>query len=429
MTMQKTTEQEAQDLADLAKQMEMKAGLEILEAAFQNVKSQTIFDHSKVEQVKEEAAERNMRFGNQGQKAGEYSLPDLWLGREILNARKKGEELPSRLGAKLLTMTTDGTATGAELLETQTMAALWEDLHLATKVTALLGPPVNMPSQTLKLPYGLGDVTFKKPSGQGQPVTAVDLSTGDKDLVAYPVKAQVDISDELDADSIIALLPQIKQTLVRNGAETLDELVMCADTTTGTTNLNEYGAAIAADSRFLIGFNGLIHQALVDASGVTTVSSLTTLTNASFLTMLALMGKYGGDIDKLVFIMDVWTMFKALGLTNVETVDKFGPAATILRGQLGAIYGVPIVVTGQLPKSDANGRVDGVTAGNNTKGRIICVHRDMWKVGTRQALQIQTEHSAAKGLTSIVAYMRPALECYGVRANMAHTILGYNTTI
>lgn len=426
MTLQQATEQEAQDLADLAAQMQMKAGLEVLAEQFQAVKGQVIFDSAKVEEVVEQ---RSMRFGDQTREAGKFSNGELWLGREILQARKKGEDLPSNLDAQLRAMTTGGAATGAELLETQTMAQLWEDLHLATKVTALLGPPISMPSQTLKLPYGLGDVVFKKPAGEGQAVTAVDLATGDKDLVAYPVKAQVDISDELDADSIIALLPQIRATLVRNGAETLDELIMCADTTTGAANLNQYGTAISADSRFLIGFDGLVHQALVDASGVTSTAELTTLEAADFLAMLALMGKYGGAIDRLVFIMDVWTMFKALAITNVETVDKFGPNATILKGQLGAIYGVPIVVSGQLPKSDANGRVDASTPSNNDAGRIICVHRDMWKVGTRQALQIQTEHSAAKGLTSIVAYMRPALECYGVRASMTHTVLGYHVTL
>lgn len=368
-----------------------------------------------------------------------YSLEQIALGRMLLNAR--GEVLPDAMEERFQsladravkhTLTTGGTATGAELIDIITWPSLFQDIVSRTLVAGLFQPWVDMPSQSLELP-SLGDVTFYKPAGEGQSVTATDLATAKRTLTACTIKGQVDISDEESEDAVIALIPEIASILRRNASAAIDEAILCADATTGKENVNFYyptsGADIATTSRFLLGFDGLIHYCLNEVTGnVSNVGAA--LDAAKIRAILALMGKYGVNPERIAFITDIWDKIVLLGLSELLTVDKMGLAATILTGQIGNIYGSPVIISTALAKACATGQVH-QTGGNNTKGRFLAVNRDMWKFGIRRNIRVATERSEAKTLTSVVVTMRIGLQCFGDRssADYTHAILGYNTTI
>lgn len=371
---------------------------------------------------------------NRKLKVAEYSFEHIALGRLLLKARDGllPDSLEERFQseAKKYTMTEAGAATGAELVEDPYWGQIFEDVRNATKVAQLF-ESVPMTSKTLEL-CELGDAVFYKPAGEGQAVTATDPATAKRTITAFELKAQVDVSDELDEDAIISMLPALRSRLVTNAAETIDEALLCADASTGKQNINYYAATDGSDlttsSRFLLGFDGILHYCLAEVTGQK--SSVTTLATTSFLTLLSLLGKYGDDPTRLCFILDRGSKLKALGLTEFLGVDKFGSGATILTGQIGSIFGSPVVMSGTLALSNATGQVD-QTAGNNTKGRIVLVNRDMWKVGMRRTVRIATERSESKGLTSLVCTFRMGLQCLGDRssAQYAHTALGYNVTV
>jgi hypothetical protein len=176
-----------------------------------------------------------------------------------------------------------------------------------------------------------------------------------------------------------------------------------------------------------MGFDGLLHLPLKENTAQT--NSTATLADTSYQALLTLLGEYGVDPARVAFIEDLYVYFKSLTLTNVLTVDKFGSGATILSGQLASIFGVPIVISGQMPKASSDGMIDGATPGNNDAGRILAVNRDMWTVGIRQPIRIATERSESKGLTSVVITIRLALACYGVRASAQHVALNYHITV
>lgn len=368
-----------------------------------------------------------------------YSFEEIALGRMLLNAR--GEVLPDAMESRFqsladkatkYTMTTDGSGTGSELIDTVMWNQLFQDIVSQTLVAGLFTPWVDMPSQSMELP-SLGDVTFYKPAGEGQAVTATDLATAKRTLTAYTLKAQVDVSDEESEDAVIAMIPEIATILRRNAQQIIDEAILCADNSTGKENVNYYyptsGADIATSSRFLLGFDGLIHYCLNEVTGnVSNVGAA--LDAAKIRAILALMGKYGVNPDRVAFVTDLWNKNVLLGLTELQTVDKMGPKATILTGEIGAIYGSPVIISTALAKSCSTGQVH-QTGGNNTKGRFIAVNRDMWKFGVRRNIRVATERSESKTLTSIVVTMRIGLQCYGDRssAGYTHAILGYNCTI
>jgi HK97 family phage major capsid protein len=361
---------------------------------------------------------------------------DYWsllLGQTLFRA--KGAALPVEYESRLValsekrTMTSVGTGTGEELVAVEQSADLLRDIYLATNVMSAL-PAINMPTGQMKLSQITSDAIFYKPSAEATAVTATDLATAERDFIAYTLKAQIDVSDELAEDSIIALLPQLRVILLQNAAQAVDEAILNADASTGTQNINYYaasgGSALSTASRFLLGFDGLIHLALNEASGMTV--DVGTLETTDFISLLAKMEKYGVNPKSVLFIMDIATYLKAIQLDGVSTFDKMGAKATISTGELAQIWGIPIIVSGQMAKANATGQVD-QTAGNNTKGRIIAVNKECWRVGLARPVQVRTERSESKTSQSLIVSFRLALQCWGDRSSATHTALGYDITV
>ena len=126
--------------------------------------------------------------------------------------------------------------------------------------------------------------------------------------------------------------------------------------------------------------------------------------------------------------MDVDTYIRCLGITNFRTLDKLGPNATLLQGQLAAVEGIPVLVSEQMKAADADGKV--TSGGNtNTTGRLLIVNRTQWRVGFRRELTIETERDIQKRQNVMVVSMRIAFaERTGNRSTATHTALQYNIT-
>ena len=108
-----------------------------------------------------------------------------------------------------------------------------------------------------------------------------------------------------------------------------------------------------------------------------------------------LLGKYGVRPSELAYITDVGTYIKSLGITEFRTPDKLGPQATLLNGQLAQVDGIPVIVSEQMAKSDADGKV--TDGGNtNTKGRLLVANRTQWWLGFRRELMIETTRDIQK---------------------------------
>lgn len=392
----------------------------------------TAFTGEAFDQIVKNAAERHIKFpGASPEALDELTPEDMLVGRHIMSDRiargiDSGYNLQDRLDAAMRTMTTGGTATGAELLESPMLAKLWQDLKLKAKVANLFTPHIDMPGKTLDLPLGLGDVNFYKPGGEGQSVAATNLGTAKRTLTAYPLKCQVDISDELDQDSVIAILPQIRAALTRRGAEVLDKVILKGDTEAGATgNINSDDAAPGGTEDYLLGFDGLIKYALVTNSGQS--SDLGALAVADFGTLMGLLQKYAVDFERLAWISGWYTYLFAVTMSDFRTVDKLGAKATLLTGQVGAVYNIPYICSGEMEKVDDDGKYTTTSpSSNDTDGRLLLVHRDMWRVGVRKPFRIATERSEAKGQTSLVGTMRIALNSYDAAG--VHTAIGYNVT-
>ena len=317
---------------------------------------------------------------------------------------------------------------GDELVPTAEAATLWADVNLDTHVAALF-PRVDMPTNPFQLPLQLGNVSWY-PGTENTATTDTALATARQTLTAYELVAEVPWSLTLDEDAVIAMAGEVRSTLVRNAVEVIDDVLLNADTT-AVNNINADTATITASDagkgHWLVGFDGLLHLPLIDntAQG----NDHGDAPDADMYNEVrGLLGKYGVRPSELAYIVDVSTYIKSLGAEEFRTLDKLGPQATILNGQLAQVDGIPVIVSEQMAKSDDDGKV--TSGGTNAKGRLLLVNRSQWRLGFRRELMIETTRDIQKRQNIMVVSMRLAfMERSGNRGAASHTALQYNITV
>ena len=368
---------------------------------------------------------------------GKYAgldMLDLACVRSLLTAQFRE---PSGLNPRMLedwqtnvkaAMDSTTAGSGDELVDTQEARALWDDVNLETAVAPLFNT-IQMPSNPFQIPLQMGDVNWY-PGTENSAVTGTALTTARQTLTAYELVAEVPWSYDLDEDAVIAMMEELRRGLLRNAREVIDDVLLNADTT-ATDNINADEAAIATSDggkgHWLLGFDGILHLPLVDnTSQANDLSGA--VSDSMFNQVRAKLGKYGVRPSELVYICDVNTFIRALSIDSFRTLDKFGPQATVLTGQLGAVEGIPVIVSEQMKLADADGKV---TGGGNTAntGRLLIVNRSQWRVGFKRELAIETVRDAQKRQNIMVVSFRIGLqERSGSRSSATHTALQYNIT-
>ena len=286
---------------------------------------------------------------------------------------------------------------GDELVATLEARELWMDVNLQTLVAPLV-PTFSMPSNPFDIPRQLGDVNF------------------------YPGTEE--------EDAVIALLPEIRAGLVRNVAEVLDDIVLNADATT-SNNINADGATISTSdsgkAHWLLGYDGIVHLPLVDNTGQSNDHNAA-VSDDMFNEIRAKLGKYGARPSQLVWVMDVNTFIRAQSISQFRTMDKLGPNATLLTGMLGAVEGIPVIVSEQMKLADTDGKV--TDSGNATDtGRLLIFNRTQWAQGFRRELTLDVDRDTQKRQTVVTVGFRHALtERSGARSTATHTALQYDIT-
>lgn len=281
---------------------------------------------------------------------------------------------------------------------------------------------VDMPSDPYELPYEGTDPTVSFVpettneaqlliSGSGAVIPDSKIGTGKAQLDAKKLALRVGVSSEFVEDSIVPVLPMFREQAMRAMADAIDNVLLNGDTTNaGTGNINLDDADPADTSKYLA-FDGLRHLPLVtttanavDASGAPSLALLRQ-------TRFAMAGKFSINPAGLAWIVDNQTYQALLNLDEVVTVDKFGPNATVLNGQLASIDGTPIIVSAEMGLTEADGKISN-TGSNNTKGQAVCVYRRGWVVGYRRRIATDVSYLPYYDAYQMTATMRLAFVYY-----------------
>lgn len=246
--------------------------------------------------------------------------------------------------------------------------------------------------------------------------------TASLSLEAKTLIITVYYSDELLEDSIFDIAEFVMGEITDAYETSLHEIIINGDTVTGTTNINWNGANTSTlpdgNKTDFIKFDGGRKLAITKSA---TENAGANLAVVNIRNARAKMGVKGLNPANLVMVPDTETYFDLMNLSPVETLEKFGDAATIKNGVLTAIDGIEIVNREEMLKAAATGIIDGVTPGNNSKGQILIIHAPSLVVGIRRGLTTETSRYAEEQETGITGSARVAVSWNDVQNNKSAT--------
>lgn len=301
------------------------------------------------------------------------------------------------------------------------------NLHEKTRAMGKIAPlftRIDIPTNPWKWPLEGADATayrVAEPTGDTESkMTASTPGTVAATFDAEIFGGRVLFSRSLEADSALAVLPFTKMKLAK-AFYIAEEMAILDGDTDGTHQDTDVQAIGSTDAR--TAWDGLRKRALAETTQATTTTSV-----ANLAAIRKSMGKWGVNPMDLAFIVGVSSLHVIQSDSNVLTVDKFGPNATILNGQIGSLYGVPIICSEYVREGlNASGVQDGITT---TKTYNMCVNRNEWAIGQRMALDIEVDDSIYRETFQrvVIAFQREDFQSIAAASTDDTTSIGYNVT-
>ena len=396
--------------------------------------AQTVLEGNKIGEKTLSARGREvmLRAAEKAMKAGPRAVtidPKQFSAESAAGFKSIRAEYYADARTKAMVSTTSGS--GDQWVPTFASAELWTDVHLQTAIAARI-PRVSMPTNPFTLPTLTSDPTFYYASTENVAVTGSNPGTGNATLTAKKIQADVTFSGETSEDSIIAIAPTVRATLVRRAAQSIDDIIVHGDIETGGTgNVNSDDAAPAASS-FYLALDGLRKFCLVtNTAQVKQFAGAPTST--LYLNTKSKLGKYGARPRELLAITGQSTIDALLDITGVKLVYEYGPNATVLTGELGQFFGTPILLSEAIPgtstdKVDDDGKYSYTSPStNDTDGWIVLVNPNQWRTGFRRDIQLESFRDIQKDSNILVCSFRMALIPSGIATT--HTAIGYDITV
>jgi HK97 family phage major capsid protein len=225
------------------------------------------------------------------------------------------------------------------------------------------------------------------------------------DFTPHKFMATTHLAKDEEEDTILPLLDFLRTASMRRMGRAIDKALLRGDGslsgfTASPTN------AITAGTGYAAVFKGIATLAN-DISGlrVQTGGNATKATPANIASARAVLGKYGLQLgDHLVYLTTIEGYNELVSNSDFRTVDKFGPNATYLTGALGAVYGIPVMITEFL---DVVGGAD--------RHIGLLVYKPGFLVAERRAMEIESEYDPRRQLTAI--YMSTRLDMKALTTN------------
>ncbi len=277
-------------------------------------------------------------------------------------------------------------------------AQIWNKARLDNVILPLF-KAVEMPSNPFELPIeGTDPTVYFVPEtkneteltlGSGNTIPDSKVGSGKVQLTAKKLALRVGFSSELVEDSVVPVLNIYREQAMRAIANSIDYVLLNGDTAT-SGNVNKDGGTPGSTDRYLA-FDALRKLPLVTNTGnavdaANVAPSLTLLRSARF----KLDTRYAARPSDLAWIVDGGTYAKFLAMSEFLTMDKAGPMATALTGQIGFVDGAPVLVSAEAPLTYTNGKVHATLT--NDRGQAVCVYRPGWFVGYRRRIAVSVDY-------------------------------------
>ena len=298
---------------------------------------------------------------------------------------------------------------GYEWVPTGFSSQVLLSIELSLKVPALF-QTINMPTNPYTLPVqssnASGYLISENTADEGIKITASTPGTSNATFTARKLAGRVVFSDEVTEDSIIPIMPFVRQELTKAIARAHETALINGDRTgaAGVASSHQDNASTALftsnqDPR--LAFDGLRYFALNQAD--TSTKSFSAVPSDTLMNdVRVLMGKHGTYPSDLVWLMSVDTYLRSIySLSNLLTLDKYGPQATVLSGEIMKYQGIPVVISEYLFSNlSTTGLYDGSTTNNSM---LLLVYRDGFYNGYRGGITLASEMDIERDQIKLVA--------------------------
>jgi len=341
---------------------------------------------------------------------------NMFHGPDRALARRGAWEDTAAYRRATLAMDTQESGFGQQLVGAQYVGELWEAARRESRVFNLIESfEMTAPTSYLPVEVDIPEMLFVSESLTFNATNYATVKTGSNRVQVDAKKFLIHQiwSGEMEEDSIIPYIPFLRRQAAFSIAHYADSAVLNGDTTnsaTGNINLDD---ADPADTKHYLAFDGIRHAALVDNTNNDNDAGAVAPT-------LALLHNLRGDMidparlvdwghpansDDLVYITDPETSDRVALIDEVLTVDKYGPQATVLTGEVLKIARHPLVSSMAMSKTEADGKVS-TTPGLNIRGQVAAFNRRAFKSGWRRRVQVETERLPATDQTRLVYSLR-----------------------
>jgi len=200
-------------------------------------------------------------------------------------------------------------------------------------------------------------------------------------LNAYKVATNEYMAYEEEEDSLIALMPIVRDAMVRRTARAIDKAFLL-------------GAGAGADpvkglATYTTGVAAANTTASIASGAVTSVASLRALRKA--------LGALGLDPQDVTFIVSTEMYYNLLEDTSFQTMNQVGVQATLLTGQIGQVGNSPVLVSAELP-AQATGAYG-----------ALAVYTPNFIVGNQRGLRMDTQELVETQRRVLVASLRTGM--------------------
>ncbi len=195
-------------------------------------------------------------------------------------------------------------------------------------------------------------------------------------LNAYKVATTEYLAYEEEEDSLIAIMPIVRDAMVRRTARAVDRAML-------------RGAGAGADP-----VKGLVTY---DVASSVTLAAAGTATVANLRALRKDLGAWGLDPSQLIYIVNTEIYYQLLEDATFQTVDKIGSQATLLTGQIGSIANTPVLVSAEF---------DAIGAG---AAGALCFNPGNFVVGNQRGLRFDTQDLVETQRKVLVASLRTGM--------------------
>lgn len=258
-------------------------------------------------------------------------------------------------------------------------------------------------------PYIKGTVVSDNPAQY----TASTIQSSQKSISMAGLACRYVIDDQAAEDSAVLAIPTLQRQIVMDLNDAMEDAIINGDTAAthqdDIANWDIRGRwgtspALGGSSDHRRAFLGLRAAAFDRTSSGTPAGSPYVFSD--FLSAKAGLGEMA-VMDMICIASPEAVVANLLSLSQVQTLDVFGPQATVRTGQIASLAGVPIIMSRFM---GADLHTNGLYTGASATTGMLFVHSNSWRIFERRGILVESQRKIDVGATELVCTRRATLD-------------------